>query len=171
MPFEILVPQCVIRPSYAILERAYGDYRGNPAPAGPTPRNQCAVRMSVALGRAGFGLESFPVPRRVKTRSHLPVPFVVGAHELASYLETTMGRPERFPGRRSTADLLQNRKGIIYFNDCFRREDGSAGDHIDLWNGSVYFNQVNNLPAGAEDPRSSGNLFGRSNRVWFWGLA
>lgn len=171
MAFEILVPQCVIRPSYAVMERAYNDYRGNSSPAGSYPRNQCAVRMSIALGRAGFGLESFPVQRRVKTRDHLPVPFVMGAHELASFLESTLGRPERYAGRRASSEQVQNRAGIIYFNDCFRREDGTAGDHIDLWNGTIYYNQVNNLPAGREDPSSSGDLFQRSNAVWFWPLS
>lgn len=171
MAYEILIHQCVIRPTYSILERAYNDYRGNPSPAGPTPRNQCAVRMSVALGRAGYGLEGFPDRRRLKRRAHLPVPFVLGARELADYLKRSLGKPEKLPHRNSSAQRIQNRKGILFFNDCFTRADRTAGDHIDLWNGTFYFNQVIRLRAGLEDPNSAGNLFGQSNDVWFWPLS
>lgn len=172
MAYEILVSAPVIRPSYVVLETAYRDYRGKPNPVGSSYRNQCAVRMSVALGRAGFNLDTFPDKNRVKTREFLPVPFVVGAHELARYIESKLGRADRLRPKNSSADSLtaEGRRGIIYFNDCFKRGDGSAGDHIDLWNGNSYFNQINNLPAGAEDPSSSGNLFRKSNAVWFWDL-
>ena len=52
--YEPYILQCVVRPQYAFLQRAYDDYRTNSTPCRRGVTNQCAVRMSIALGRSGF---------------------------------------------------------------------------------------------------------------------
>ena len=176
MAWEILVPHIVHFPLYQNLETAYQDYRGNPQPAGSYPTNQCAVRMSVALGRCGFSLYGFADRTRIKRKPDIPVPYVLGAEELAKYLAERIAFRQLF--RKDLKSLpttrLGGRKGIIYFSNCFKRKPEDTkkkGDHIDLWNGRYYYNQVNKLPAGAEDPQSSGDLFKLADEVWFFELA
>ncbi len=85
-----------------------------------------------------------------------------------------MGGEQRFNGRTlSNAETrLSGRKGIIYFNNCFRREQGGAmvGDHIDLWTGVQYYNQILRLSAGGNVP-SNRSLFNRADAVWFFPLS
>ncbi len=175
MAWEVLADYSTMFPPYFLMERAFDDYKLDSKPAGAHPTNQCAIRMSIALGRSGFSLSAFPVPHRVKTTTHLPVPYVMGANELAEYLKTLWGYPVVFRSNLNTVTReLSNRKGIIYFNNCFHRsedpEGSRQGDHIDLWNGSHYYNQLYNIRAGMEDRLSSGPLFTRSNSVWFFEL-
>jgi hypothetical protein len=71
--------------------------------------------------------------------------------------------------------VLNSRWGIIYFNNCFTRTSGGAGDHIDLWNGTQYMNQVFRIGAGG-NAGPADDLFSRSNRPgyyirFFWLLA
>ena len=92
------------------------------------------------------------------------------AQELANYLRQLWGAPEQFRGATlSTApSSLQGRRGVIYFNNCFRREQGGpmVGDHIDLWTGNQFYNQIIHLGAGGDAPAAS--LFDRADAVWFF---
>jgi hypothetical protein len=175
MAWDVLANYCIMSPHYFLMQQAYEDYKQNTSPAGLTPKNQCAVRMSLALGRCGFSLDAFPDQRRVISKQHLPVPYVQGAKELADYLQTMWGAPQVFRRNLNTvAQTLNNQKGIVYFNNCFHRADDPEGtrqgDHIDLWNGTHYYNQVYHLRAGMEDRLSSGPLFTSSDSVWFFRL-
>ena len=100
------------------------------------------------------------------------LPHVLGATELANYLEAMWSTTHSFRGRanaRSAFETLSGQRGIIYFNDCFRRKNGSAGDHIDLWDGCEYWNQKLGISAGG-GVDSRANLFNRSNGVRFFVL-
>jgi len=177
--YEVFVQQCVMRPQYLHLRRAYETYKldhGLPCKGGV--KNQCAVRMSIALARSGFGLESFEprarVHKGVKCQTD-GIPHVLGAEELANFLSKTLFKPTAYSaakkgGCASAYEQVSGRTGILYFNDCFKRDDGSAGDHIDLFDGSKYYNQILHPKAGGNES-SIGNLFAASNRVWFWQLA
>jgi len=173
MAWEVLVDYSTMFPPYYLMERAFEDYRFNKSPAGLHPKNQCAIRMSVALGRCGFSLDAFPETDRVKKRRDIPVAFVQGANELANYLSKLWGKPLKFSNKKG-ASMLRNKKGIVYFNNCFHRsgdpEKVLRGDHIDLWNGSVYYNQLYGIPTGAEDRLSTGDMFARADQVWFFQL-
>ena len=159
------------------MEQAYRDYRLDSAPCKAGVRNQCAVRMSVALERTGFDLLGFPRQDRVhfgRTRCDLDLRHVLGAHELARYLEQSWGRTNVY--RRQTLgdafDSLSGRRGIIYFNNCFKRKRSDTsrrGDHIDLWTGSQYYNQVIHVGAGG-DAGAGARLFRRADQVWFFQL-
>ena len=182
--YESFVSYCVVRPQYALLQRAYEAYVSNGQPCRRTGRNQCAVRMSIALGRAGFGLESFPARESVHsggggcgTDSMSHVTSAVG---LATWLRTALGPPVVIrPAAGSTGcapalEQISGQTGIVYFNNCFTREGATAqvGDHIDLFNGARYYNDINNVHAGGTESRGAGgHLFGNADQVWFWPIA
>lgn len=180
--YTIFVQKCVIRPQYSLLERAYNDYRINSTPCQGGVSNQCAVRMSIALVRAGFGLESFQPHNRVHSGNgacHTDgVPHVVGAEELARFLQRALAEPTIYrrsrgrSGHHSAFEQVRGTRGILYFNNCFQRagQAGRRGDHIDLFNGEEYYNQIIHPNAGG-DETTGGNLFRRADAVWFWQLA
>ena len=175
--WESLVNLCVGKPSYIHMLRAYQDYRIDSGPCKGGYTNQCAVRMSVALERCGFSLDAFDPQRRVhrgRRSCRMNVPHVLGAHELARYLTRMIGPPRIFRGAagHGAATTLRGQKGIIYFNNCFKRRRTDArkkGDHIDLWNGMQYFNQIIHVSAGG-GVRARASLFERSDQVWFYSL-
>jgi len=176
MPWDPLVRVCLARPTYMLMERAYHDYVLDSAPCkNPGIDNQCAVRMSVALGRCGCDLIGFPNRRRVhsgRPTCQLDIEHVVGARELADHLVRVLGPPQRF-GERQADDAratLANRRGIIYFNNCFRRE--AAG----RWSATIRL-----FDGSDTTTRSSGwrwwrctsrrRLFHRADQVWFFPVA
>jgi hypothetical protein len=179
--YEPFVFQCVIKPQYQFLKKGYETYlldQGKPCQAGVT--NQCAVRMSIALGRAGFGLEGFQPRSRVHAGVRCKtdgMAHVLGANELAQFLVGALFPPERFresrrgQGCAAAFDSIQGRTGIVYFNNCFTRggETRKVGDHIDLFNGQQYYNQVIRPQAGGNE-LSVGSLFAAADGVWFWAL-
>lgn len=175
--YTTLVNMCVIKPSYQLMNRAYQDYLVDSAPCKSGVTNQCAVRMSVALERCGFSLSGFSPAARVhrgRRVCQLNLDHVLGANELARYLTGLWGAPERFNGETAhgAAAALNGRTGIIYFDNCFRRESGGpkTGDHIDLWTGTQYYNQIIHVGAGG-DAGAGATLFTRSEAVWFYPLA
>jgi hypothetical protein len=170
----MLTNMCVVKPLYTQMQRAYDDYRLDSAPCKAGVTNQCAVRMSVALERCGFSLDAFQPQNRVhrnRRSCQLTVPHVLGAEELASYLRQMWGGPEQFRGGtlQNAQTSLQFRRGIIYFNNCFRRGSGGpmVGDHIDLWTGTQYYNQIIHVGAGG-DARAGTSLFDRADAVSFF---
>ncbi len=178
MNYPIRVNACVIRPSYTLMRQCYDDYRTDTAPCKGGVTNQCAVRMSVALVRCGFGLESFPDQRRVhrqRRTCQCDVEHVLGAEELESYLKRALGASIEF-GRREMRDPAQvmasvwGQTGILYFNNIFTRSGQShaSGDHIDLFNGERCYNDVlNTTPGGGASSRTA-SFFERADRVtWF----
>jgi hypothetical protein len=175
--FAVLTNTSVLHPSYVLMLAAYNDYLIDSGPCKAGITNQCAVRTSVALVRCGFSLDAFNPRRRVhrgRRRCVLPHPHIVGAHELARYLARMWGEPERFVGRsvNSARDRLLGRTGVVYFNDCFRRAAGGpqTGDHIDLWTGQNYYNQIIRVGAGG-DAGAGASLFERADAVWFFPLS
>ncbi len=170
------VRMSAVKPAYSLLQLAYFDYRADPAPCKAGVTNQCAVRMSIALCRCGFGMDAFSPQARVHRgrRACGPtMPHVLGAGELASYLRSLWGAPTLYRGA-TLADAragVLGRKGVIYFNNCFSREDDGprVGDHIDLWTGDRYYNDVIHVPAGG-DAAAGTSLFGRADAVWFFDL-
>ncbi len=167
---------CVSKPSFHLMELAYRDYTIDNAPCKAGVTNQCAVRMSVALKRCGFDLAAFRNQKRIhrnRRSCNLTVPHVLGAKELADYLSQSWGAPERFGGDavNSAPFVLNGRKGVIYFDNCFVRSGSTkkTGDHIDLWTGETYYNEVIKVSAGGSAQVGT-PLFGESREVWFFHL-
>jgi hypothetical protein len=180
--YEPFIQQCVVRPQYALLQRGYEAYRSNSLPCQRGVTNQCAVRMSIALGRAGFGLESFTPRARVHSGNgacHTDgMEHVLGAEELARFLERTLGAPTKIRPQRTGGGCahaygqVRGQTGILYFNNCFTRAGSTVqtGDHIDLFTGTQYYNQIIHPSAGGNET-TGGDLFGRADQVWFWRIA
>lgn len=97
-------------------------------------KNQCAIRVSYALKRAGVTLKSYPAKR--KCWIHPGEDHVLAAKELADWLDLQpFVKAENITGE-NWRDKVLNRTGIICFEDYYAPSEGSGGDHIDLWNGS-----------------------------------
>lgn len=145
-------------PPFARLWESHPAVCGEPYPCRspdgkPHFENQCAVRMALALERAGVSLRSF---RGARCWHGHGAGHVLRAQELADWLRArprTFGpvtrlrpaRPEDVPGR-----------AIVFFRNF--HGTNNQGDHIDVWDGRA-------MCAG--DP----SYFGRSEEVWFWGLS
>jgi hypothetical protein len=122
-----------------------GNYHGSIVDKGyPTFANQCAIRMGVALRRAGVTPQQ--ITGCLTCSAHPPEEMhFIRAHEVASALMRAriegIGSVEQIRGAE-TAEFypqLFGRTGIIYIKDYWRRSsdapDRPTGDHIDVWNG------------------------------------
>lgn len=172
-----LVNACYMRPPFQLMKRAYDDYRIDSAPCKGGVTNQCAVRMSVALERCGFSLDAFTPQQRVhrnRPACHLSVPHVLGANELVRFLRGMWGTPEIWRGGQTTSaeEAMRPRTGVVYFDNCFTRsgQEHRTGDHIDLWNGTQYYNQLIHVGAGG-DASAGARLFRLAEEVWFFPLS
>jgi hypothetical protein len=109
----------------------------------PVFHNQCAIRLGVALRRAGVtdgqigGCASCAVHPR--TEMHF-----INASQLANALTHAnipgIGPVEKITGTEAAHyyPKLFGRTGIIYFQDYWKRSSDTGratGDHIDVWNG------------------------------------
>jgi hypothetical protein len=106
--------------------------------------NQCAIRVSITLEKAGFALPDY-------TDTKCKHGHARGAESLANYLWKQVGRPDT---NCKKSDVI-GKKGILFFKDItgFR---GGMGDHIDLWNGSK---------------TQTGEYFNICKSTWFWEIA
>jgi hypothetical protein len=165
------------KPFGVAMYAAYFPYWADPNPckqADPEIEYQCAVRLSIALVRCGFTIrdEDFDKPRRIHrgrsgcgaTEDH-----VCAARELEEALVRLWGPGELFRGQAAggAATSLSGRWGIVYFDRCFRRSNGERGNHIDLWDGASYMNQLLHISGDASARR---DLFSRANYVRFFFL-
>lgn len=128
-------------------------------------RNQCAIRMSVALEGAGVDTSGFDVRRCSEDfpalRDHQPG-HILAAQELANALVrysrqwAPSSQVRKFSGSmKDNWDHFKAHRGIIFI-----RNGWGSTDHIDLWNA-----HKNRMP-GANRPYLT-----RGEQVWFWWLA
>lgn len=108
--------------------------------------NQCAMRMSVSLQKAGLSMAGYGDPIcRANGKSHAR-----GAEGLGNFLWHKIGRPQIFKPTQ-VKSKIDGRTGIILFKDIPNFRDGN-GDHIDLWDGK----------------QTKGGRIYNSDQVWFW---
>lgn len=118
--------------------------------------NQCAIRLSYCLIKAGISLGNYTDP---KCRDG----YARGAESLANWIWRNYSRPHivdcKKPGEK---DTFRNGKyatdnGIIFFKDFY----DITGDHIDL-----LYHDNSSLLTG------SGNYFERPEvkQIWFWSI-
>ena len=110
-------------------------------------QNQCAIRLSIALEKAGLSLKTY----NEHTCKH---GHARGAEPLANHLHYAIFWPKKLLSPATAEKQLNGKQGIVFFKDLkgFR---GGRGDHIDLWNGSI---------------SKTGVYFGICKQVWFWEL-
>ncbi len=139
----------------------------------PVFHNQCAIRMGVALRRAGVadGQIGGCASCAVHPRSDM---HFINASQLANALAHA-GIPGISPVERITGTeaahyypQLFGRTGIIYFQDYWNRtsDTGRAtGDHIDVWNG--YRSSAKWLLEWFSWLGYYSN-YGNAGEIWFW---
>jgi len=183
----------VLRPNFELMRQAYNSYLTFPD-YGVCPRlgpkgNHCAVRMSIALDRCGsitfdyFGSNSDHRSNRGEfNRVHhrgaegrgscgLELPHVPGAEELARHIRAIWsGSCEVFHDTSLATAAMTGRNGIVFFKNCFHRNKDpkgvNRGDHIDLWDGTEFWNiKLGKSAGGGLD--SDAPLFDRASEVWF----
>ncbi|MEO1693796.1 MAG: type VI secretion system amidase effector protein Tae4 [Pseudomonadota bacterium] len=124
---------------------ADGNYLGSVVKKGfPTHANQCAIRIGIALKRAGVRPDE--ITGCLTCGAHDPaLMHYIRATEMANALVRAridgIGRVERLTGN-APADFypqLFGRTGIIFIKDYWHRsvdqQGRPTGDHIDVWNG------------------------------------
>ncbi len=169
------------RPQFFRVLEMYQPYKIDNKPCKQHVPNQCAVRLSVALQRAGLTLSLFRDRKRIHqgeaheysaacgfNREH-----ILGAQELADFLRQIWNAPRVFSGAAANdaRAILAGMTGVVFFKDCFTRKTGEQkiGDHIDLFDGARYFNEVIALSAGGNAGAAS-DLFGLATEIWFFHL-
>ena len=147
----------------ATFQQLWNNHPANWTPPDPHPckdksgdpafRNQCAIRMGLALQGAGINTNSVPGARcwHGHGRSH-----ILRVRNLVPWIESrasTIACKKKVVHKNVTHNDFTNRKGIVYFQNFWGANN--QGDHIDLWNGT-------RVAKGALD------YFSRSEEVWFW---
>lgn len=137
----------------------------HPYPASPCSSdlfpNQCAIRMSVALEKAGINTSSFDklYPRRrcctaYPSLKHHKPGHIMSAQELANWIDknpSIFGKAKKHTKKVTAADFV-GKKGIVFIMNGW----GST-DHIDIWDGS-------DMKGGQQQ------YFSLGEQVWFWQL-
>lgn len=118
----------------------------------PGYQNTCAVRMSLALLKAGV---PFMGRLQVKAGDFKGKHFEPGAKLLADQLAKPagLGRPSVLQ-RQAARQFLSGKKGVV----LFWKIDGYGGGHIDL------------IEAMNNPYLCNSNCFFESREVWFWSL-
>jgi len=114
--------------------------------------NQCAIRMGVALEKAGVNIQSFNGARCYPGLKHSPK-HILRAQELANWLKTKkdiVGNVKSY--KKVTSIDFAGKRGIIFIKNGW-----GATDHIDVWNG---------MQMKGGNP----NYFSLGKEVWFWEL-
>ncbi len=140
----------------------------------PTFANQCAIRMGVALKRAGVepdqlsGVETCGVHPREEMH-------FIRAAELGNRLATAniegLGRVEKITGDGPSQFYPEifGRTGVIYIQDYWHRSIDTpgrpTGDHIDVWNG--YRSSAKWLMEWFSWLGYYSN-YAESKEIWFW---
>lgn len=154
--------------------------------------NQCAVRVSMALFKAGVSFKTFPGGGRCPVGPKNG-PMVGSAQRLAEWLKS-----HPFPGCSRVKVIppasweisLKGQTGIVFFQNYWRRRGETtgvgSGDHIDLWNrdkltpslqtflrftlGIVRIPNLNPFTRSEDNPNWYSDL-GKSSQIWFWAVA
>ncbi len=140
----------------------------------PVFKNQCAIRMGVALRRAGIAPEQLSGCAHcvVHQRSEM---HYINASQLANALARSniegLGPLEKYSGQDAAAfyPKIFGRTGIIYLKDYWARSSDQAGnptgDHIDVWNG--YRSSAKWLMEWFSWAGYYSN-YAHAKEIWFW---
>ena len=158
-----------------IAPRDLTNLEGKTIKAGyPTYANQCAIRLGIALKRAGVS----PMPGLATCGAHPTAEMhYIRANQLAIAIANTaipgVGKVEKITGA-SAAEFypqLFGRTGLIYIQDYWHRAgeppDRPTGDHIDVWNG--YRSSAKWLMEWFSWLGYYSNYAG-AKEIWFWAL-
>ena len=117
-------------------------------PCSPNFRNQCAIRMGVALKACGERVETYPA---VKCWFDHGKKHILRAQELANVLKSRLWEPEIYT--RDMESSITGRTGIVFIQNFYG--PGNTGDHIDVWD-------------GRQMKGGSTAYFRDAQAIWFW---
>ncbi len=157
-------------PSAAVMRREYGRFVESggkpcrsPGASGDGITNQCAIRLSVALGRAdiGFHMRAAPGVRLIVHRAnhracggHIEVPHDARAQRvfdhISSFWRFTRYTISRDRTGASVYDLVSGTPGIVFFDNIGESSATAGGDHIDFFDGHRIMNDELNYAAPGE---------------------
>ncbi len=157
-------------PSAAVMMREYRrfvEFGGapcrSPGASGDGITNQCAIRLSIALGRAGIGFHMNAAPgvrlivHRANHRAcggHIEVPHDARAQRLFDHLSSfwrfTTYRITREQTGASVYTRVQNTPGLVFFDNIGASSATAGGDHIDFFDGNRIMNDELNYAAPGE---------------------
>lgn len=134
----------------------------------PSYDNQCAIRMGIAMRRAGIS----PLGGVTVCGAHPATDMhYINAQQLASAISGAnipgFGPKEVYPGPEYYKSLFGH-TGVMFIKDYWKRgSDGSTptGDHIDVWNG--YRSSAKWLMEWFSWAGYYSNYAGASE-IWFW---
>ena len=127
--------------------------------------NQCAIRLTIALGRCNIGFHLDPAPgvrlyvhgaNSHHCGGHIEVPHEARSQRVFDHLKTfwtfTRHPVDRRRGDTGAAiyERVQGHPAIIFFDDCFTGGAGVGGDHIDFFDGTRIMNDEMNYAAPGE---------------------
>lgn len=139
--------------------------RGTHGHHGHVVHNQCAVRLGVALSRClkqsiFDGYLGHDLHSAACCASPNPYPHISSASGIYKHLHRTL--QFHFVHIKAATEI-QGKKGILFFEGVYKRDNGSAGDHIDFWDGRTYTNQA----TGTGAPRGKLTMFGNAASIRF----
>lgn len=151
---------------------------GNAVAAGfPVYPNQCAIRMGVALRRAGVSLEELGKVTTCGVHDRHDL-HCINANQLAKAIRQAnlqgFGPIEVISGDdvRQFYTRIFGRTGVIYVQDYWMRTDdrdsAPTGDHIDVWNG--YRSSAKWLMEWFSWAGYYSN-YAKAREMWFWPVA
>ena len=123
----------------------------------PAYKDTCAIRMSVALLRAGVVIGGASSPVKAGPMKGLTIE--IGQVRLSRALKRIWGAPEVFKGQKAAEAGIGDRRGVVSFFRIRQFEIQTNGGHIDL----VY-------PTGNGFRDCERSCFFDSVEVWFWPL-
>jgi len=140
----------------------------------PVFANQCAIRMGVALKRAGATADQFGgcAHCSVHSREHM---HIINASQLANAIDRAglpgVGPREIFKAEDAAKfyPKMFGRSGIMYIQDYWARSTdrpgNPTGDHIDVWNG--YRSSAKALMEWFSWLGYYSN-YAQAKEIWFW---
>ena len=160
-----------------IAPRDLMNLEGKPVLKGyPVFSNQCAIRMGVALHRAGVAAIQLPGCSHCTVHAREEMHFI-NANQLANTIARVnlpgFGPLEKITGTEAGEfyPKLFGRTGVIYVQDYWRRTSDSGrptGDHIDVWNG--YRSSAKWLMEWFSWLGYYSN-YAQAGEIWFWEVA
>lgn len=179
-------------PSAARLRHEYGKFTScGGAPCQNTNSsgriiNQCAIRLSIALGRAdiGFHMRAAPGVRLIVHAAnnrhcggHIEVPHDARAQRLYDHLSSfwrfTSYRISRQFSGADVYNSVSGKPGIVFFDDLRGSSSNAAagGDHIDFFDGTRIMNDEMNYAAPGEPRGRNANTTFAATRTAIYFLA
>jgi len=153
-PFAVLMQHY---PRTELREVLYGQIGWSDVVSHPAFQDTCAIRMSIALVRAGMPLTGANMAAKAGALKNRQIE--TGQGRLSQLLKRQWGNPEVYKGETTANDGVGERHGVVSFFRIRNFGIPTNGGHIDLV-----------FPAGNGFRRCARSCYFDAAEVWFWPL-